>query len=118
VEDLDVNVSNFTARGEEKSKRFDGHKTSALENTELTKTHRINNPFHGWMRIDVERMAKQLARWYGAPEDVFVRVGKTYTLGDNVKLTVRRLHSYSLNPRPNGGTTHSYLDLRSMREYL
>jgi hypothetical protein len=115
VEDLHVHVSNFTARGEEKSKRFDGHKPSALEITGLTKTHRINNPFHGWMRIDVERMAKQLAQWYGAPEDVFVRVGKTNTLRDNVKLTVYRLPSYSSNPCQNCGTTESYLDSRMMR---
>ena len=67
------------------------------------------------MRDDIERIAKQLAAWYGAPQDVFVRVGRTYTLGDNVKLTIRRLPLYSLNPRPNGGTILSYLDSRSKR---
>jgi hypothetical protein len=116
-EDLHIHVSNFCALGKEKSQRYDSYKTPVLENTKLTATRRINNPFHGWKDSDVERVAKRLAIWYGAPEDVFVRVGKVCTLQSRFMLTISRLRSHSLNPHPGCGMIRSYPDSQSEREH-
>lgn len=117
-EELHIHKSNFIAQGAEQSNRYDRYRPFAPDDKKLTATHRINNPFHGWDNEDVERVAKNLAIWYGAEDwmDVFVRVGSVYTLVIGSKLTIRRLPSHSSSPRPDRGTTQPYLDLRQQKK--